>query len=78
MLFCNIVMIRYVTLKRYAVCSNIAANLKDEIMAANVKFMYCFDTSDFDGLAALYTEDCKLMPTGSPVLVGRDGECSSK
>ena len=43
MLFCNIVMIRYVSLKRYAVCSNIASNLKDEIMPANVKFMHRFD-----------------------------------
>ncbi|XP_065177503.1 uncharacterized protein LOC135808264 [Sycon ciliatum] len=50
-----------------------AGNLKAEIEAANVNFMRCFDGGDFDGLSMLYTEDCKLMPTGSATLIGREG-----
>ena len=48
-------------------------NLKAEIEAANVNFMRCFDGGDFDGLSMLYTVDCKLMPTGSATLIGREG-----
>ncbi len=39
--------------------------------------MDAFAKQDATALSMLYTEDCKLMPTGSDVLVGRDGECAS-
>ncbi|XP_066266889.1 uncharacterized protein [Branchiostoma lanceolatum] len=49
------------------------ADLKAVIAANNEKFMACFKANDMKGLAALYTEDCKLMPTGSDTLHGREG-----
>ena len=47
--------------------------LKKEIEACNVKFMEHFGKNDMKGLSELYTEDCKLMPTGSETLIGREG-----
>ena len=44
-----------------------------EIEAANLKFMTAFGKQDATGLSELYTEDCKLMPTGTDVLFGREG-----
>eukprot|EP00058_Branchiostoma_floridae_P007808 XP_002593296.1 hypothetical protein BRAFLDRAFT_83843 [Branchiostoma floridae] len=49
------------------------ADLKKVIEEHNEKFMACFNANDMKGLANLYTEDCKLMPTGSDTLVGREG-----
>ena len=46
-----------------------------EIEAANLKFMTAFGKQDATGLSELYTEDCKLMPTGTDVLFGREGAC---
>ncbi len=34
--------------------------------------MKLFGAGDMDGLSALYTEDCKMMPTGADVMIGRD------
>lgn len=50
-----------------------ALGLIDEIQAANAKFMEAFAKQDAQALSQLYTEDCKLMPTGSDVVTGRDG-----
>ena len=36
--------------------------------------MAAFDSGDAEGLSKLYTEDCKVMPTGAPVQCGRKGE----
>ena len=47
--------------------------LKDEIAAANEKFMAAFKAQDANAVAALYTEDCKVMPPGTDVVMGRDG-----
>ncbi|KAJ8030080.1 hypothetical protein HOLleu_29658 [Holothuria leucospilota] len=47
------------------------SSLKEEIEAADRKFMDRFGAGDFTGLSNLYTEDCKVMPTGSPTLNGR-------
>ena len=47
--------------------------LKDEIAAANEKFMSAFKSQDANAVAALYTEDCKVMPPGSDVMMGREG-----
>ncbi len=51
------------------------AALKDDIEAANTKFMAAFASGDATNLGPLYTENCRLMPTGTDVLVGRDGMC---
>ena len=47
--------------------------LKDEIAAANEKFMSAYKSQDANAVAAMYTEDCKIMPPGSDVVMGRDG-----
>lgn len=47
--------------------------LRDEIAAANEKFMAAFKTQVATAVADLYTEDCKIMPPGSDVLMGREG-----
>ena len=52
----------------------VVAGLQDEIQAANEKFMDAYNKGDMNALSALYTEDCKLMPTGSDVVNGRDGK----
>ncbi|XP_078694196.1 uncharacterized protein LOC144923494 [Branchiostoma floridae x Branchiostoma belcheri] len=49
------------------------ADLKAVIEAQNKKFMAFYKANDMKGLASLYTEDCKLMPTGSDTMHGRDG-----
>ena len=36
--------------------------------------MAVFDSGDAEGLSKLYTEECKVMPTGAPVQCGRKGE----
>ena len=50
-----------------------SADIMDDIKAANEKFMAAFDGGDATALSQLYTEDCKLMPTGSDVVMGREG-----
>ena len=44
-----------------------------EIESVNQKFMEAFGKQDAIALSLLYTEDCKLMPTGTDVLFGRGG-----
>lgn len=39
----------------------------------NDKFMAAFANSDPEAIGPLYTEDCKVMPTGQDVIVGRKG-----
>ena len=46
-------------------------NVRDSIAVANQKFMDAFSRSDAAGIAALYTEDAKLLPPGSPMLSGK-------
>ena len=36
--------------------------------------MTAFKAQDANAVAALYTEDCKVMPTGSDVVMGREGK----
>jgi len=48
--------------------------LKDDIEAANKKFMDIFKAQDANALSMLYTEDCKVMATGMDVLTGRQGK----
>ena len=49
------------------------AGLQAEIQAANVKFMDAFGKGDAEAIGALYTSDCKVMPTGSDVVEGQQG-----
>ena len=47
--------------------------MQAEIQAANVKFMDAFAKGDAEAVAALYTSDCKVMPTGSNIIEGQQG-----
>ena len=42
----------------------------------NVKFMDAFAKGDAEAVAALYTSDCKVMPTGSDIVEGQQGTYS--
>ena len=44
---------------------------KAEIEAVNAKWMELFNKGDFDGVAALYTEDATAFPPGSAMVKGR-------
>ena len=46
----------------------------EEIKARNQNFMKWFEEGNTEALSGLYTEDCKMMPAGCDVLVGREGE----
>jgi uncharacterized protein (TIGR02246 family) len=48
------------------------SNVKEEILAANEKFMEAFRSGDFAKLASYYTENAKLLPPGSEMLVGKE------
>lgn len=50
------------------------ADLQDDIKQSNVKFMTAFNSKNLKQLSELYTINCKLMPTGTDVVYGRDGE----
>ena len=47
-------------------------SLREEIEKSNAKFIEYIRKGDTTGLATLYTEDAKLMPTNSPAIVGRE------
>lgn len=49
-----------------------SAEIQDEILAANGKFMASFEKGDAAGIAALYTRDGQLLPPNSDVVTGRD------
>ena len=55
-------------------CSHHTTGLKQEIESNNQKFMDAFAKHDPSGIAALYTEDCKIMPQGVDVMFGKDCE----
>src|SRR5437588_7774515 len=44
---------------------------KAEIDAVNAKWIDLFNNGDFDGVAALYTEDATAFPPGSAMVKGR-------
>jgi uncharacterized protein (TIGR02246 family) len=48
------------------------SGVKEEILAANEKFMDAFRSSDFAKLASYYTENAKLLPPGSEMLIGKE------
>ncbi len=47
-------------------------NVRNSIASANQKSMDSFSRADAAGLAALYTEDAKLLPPGSPMMTGKE------
>lgn len=53
------------------------ADLQAMILANHKKFMDAYNANDMDALSKLYTEDCKLMPTGFDTMVGHEGEAST-
>jgi ketosteroid isomerase-like protein len=48
------------------------SSIKEEILAANEKFMDTFRGGDFAKLASYYTENAKLLPPGSEMLIGQE------
>ena len=48
------------------------AKTHDAIVAANEQFMKAFSNSDDVGMADLYTEDAKLLPTNSDFISGNE------
>ena len=53
------------------------SGLVEEIQANNAHFMKCWADGDFKTLSQIYTEDCKIMPTGCDTQIGRQGRQSS-
>lgn len=49
----------------------VATGIQGAIAAANQKFMDAFRRGDAAGLAALYTENCQLMPPNSDFVIGK-------
>lgn len=47
-------------------------NVRNLIASANQNFMDAFTRQDAAGLAALYTDDTKLLPPGFPMMTGRE------
>ena len=45
----------------------------DQMDKINKAFMKAFEDQNPEAIGPLLTEDCKLMPTGKDVLVGRKG-----
>lgn len=47
-------------------------NVRESIASVNQNFMNAFSRADAAGLAALYTEDAKLLPPGSSMMSGKE------
>ncbi len=47
-------------------------NVRNLIASANQNFMDAFRRADAAGLAALYTDDTKLLPPGFPMMNGKE------
>ncbi len=47
-------------------------NVRNLIASANQNFMHAFSQADAAGLAALYTEDAKVLPPGSSMMTGKE------
>ena len=45
----------------------------DRIRMREDTYIEAYNSKDFDTLASLHTEDCKLLPGTADVIAGRDG-----
>lgn len=48
------------------------SSLRDEIEEINRKFVACYSAGDFTAVSNFYTEDCRFMAPGCPMVTGRD------
>ena len=48
-------------------------DMHDQMEKLNKAFMKAFEDQDAAAIGPMYTEDCKVMPTGQDVIVGRKG-----
>ena len=48
-------------------------DMHDQMDKLNKAFMKAFEDQDAAAIGPMYTEDCKVMPTGQDVIDGRKG-----
>ena len=48
--------------------------MHDQMEKLNIAFMKAFEDQNANAIGPMYTEDCKVMPTGQDVIYGRKGE----
>ena len=48
--------------------------MHNQMEKLNNAFMKAFEDQNPEAIGPMYTEDCKVMPTGQDVIVGRKGE----
>ena len=48
-------------------------DMHDQMEKVNKTFMKAFEDQNPEAIADLFTEDCKIMPNGQYVIVGRKG-----
>ena len=48
-------------------------DMHNQMDTLNKAFMKAFADQDAEAIGPMYTEDCKVMPTGHDVIVGRKG-----
>ena len=51
--------------------------MQDQMDKLNIAFMKAFEDQNPEAIGPMYTEDCKVMPTGQDVIVGRKGDAFS-
>ena len=49
------------------------SEVRRHIEESNKKIMDAYEKRNISGVAEMYTEDCRVMPAGGHILVGRDG-----
>ena len=47
--------------------------MHDQMQKLNKAFMKAFEDQDAESIGPMYTEDCKVMPAGKDVIIGRNG-----
>ena len=47
--------------------------MHNQMEKLNKAFMKAFEDQDAEAIGVMYTVDCKVMPTGQDVIVGRKG-----
>ena len=56
----------------YVLFTNYVADI-DAIKAQAKKLQQAFLAQEFDKAASVYTEDCRIVPHGGPIMIGREG-----